>query len=356
MSGQPPTRDPDHSPLSFDELVALFVAFSVIGSILWWTLGRRAETWIGQSGLLGTRVEQTDQVGNLGLPGVTASPTANATAGTRGNGGTVAASPEVTAPNADVTVAPAPVTAPAAPTAPAAVVPPAPVIPLPIPAPVSVAPSPSPVAPSPAPTIVVPSAVANSVTFPDVPNTYWAYPFIDELSKRGMIAGVGDGNFRPDQPVNRAQYAALLSEVLSGAKQGGIPFSDVQPGFWANQPIDAAVRAGFLKGYPDQTFQPADPITKMQVLLSLANGFQLPKPADPNAALQPLADRDQIPDWAKPAVGAATQSGVVVNYPDVGQFRPNDPATRAEVAAMLYQALKTTGQLPPIQSSYIVQP
>ncbi|MFM7424974.1 MAG: S-layer homology domain-containing protein [Elainella sp.] len=360
MSGQPPTRDSDRSPLGFDELVALFVAFSAIGAILWWTLGQRASTWIGQSGLLGTRVEPSGQVGTVGLPGITASPSP-ASAGAPSPTAAASTATDTTTVTTEATTgtaAPAAptITAPAAPTAPAAVVP-RPAVPVPIPAPIVVAPpAPSPVPASPAPTIVVPNAGANAVTFPDVPTTYWAYPFINELGKRGMIAGVGDGSFQPDQPVNRAQYAALLSEVLSGARQGEIPFSDVQPGFWAAQPIDAAVKAGFLKGYPDKTFEPAEPITKMQVLLSLANGFQLPKPADPNAAIQPLADRDQIPEWAKPAVGAATQAGVVVNYPDVSQFRPNESATRAEVAAMLYQALKTTGQLPPIQSNYIVQP
>ncbi len=356
MSGQPPTRDSDRSPLSFDELVALFVAFSAIGAILWWSLGRRAETWIGQTGLLG-RVEPSGQVSSTaGLPTVTASPGA-ASSGTANSGtvsnGTV---PSPTAPetiDGTAPVAPSPIV-----TAPAVIAPRAVVI---VPAPVAVAPpSPLPpveqVSPAVSPTIVVPSVGTDAVAFPDVPNTYWAYPFINELGRRGMIAGVGDGNFRPDQPVNRAQYAALLSEVLTGSQQGKIPFSDVPAGFWATQPIDEAVKSGFLKGYPDATFEPGEPITKMQVILSLANGFQLAKPADPNAAIQPLADRDQIPEWAKPAVGAATQSGVVVNYPDVGQFRPNEPATRAEVAAMLYQALKTTGQLPPVQSSYIVQP
>jgi hypothetical protein len=197
---------------------------------------------------------------------------------------------------------------------------------------------------------------ANAVTFPDVPNTYWAYPFIAELGKRGMIAGVGDGTFKPDEQINRAQYAALLSEVLSGTQLGQVPFNDVPAGFWGTQAIDEAVQSGFLKGYPDTSFKPGQPISKMQVLLSLANGFQLAKPADPNAALQVFEDRDQIPDWAKPAIAAATQAGAVVNYPNVSQFKPDQPTTRAEVAAMLYQALEATGQLPPIQSNYIVQP
>jgi hypothetical protein len=171
---------------------------------------------------------------------------------------------------------------------------------------------------------------------------------------RPSVVVVGDGSFKPDQPVTRAQYATLLSEVLKGPRQSEISFSDVQASSWAAQPIEAAVRAGFLEGYPDQTFQPADLITKMEVILSLVNGLQLSKPQDPEAALQAFSDRDQVPEWARPALGAAAQADVVVNYPDVDRLRPDQPATRAEVAALLYQALQTTGQVPPLESPYIV--
>ena len=230
---------------------------------------------------------------------------------------------------------------------PAVVAPPAAIAPPPLPS------SPAPITPT-APAIAVPKLGASAVIFSDVPQSHWAYPFINALNQRGMLGGVGDGSFQPDQLVTRAQYAALLSEVLKGPRQSEINFSDVQASSWAAQPIEAAVRAGFLEGYPDQTFQPADLITKMEVILSLVNGLQLSKPQDPEAALQAFSDRDQIPEWARPALGAAAQADVVVNYPDVDQLRPDQPATRAEVAALLYQALQTTGQVPPLESPYIV--
>ncbi|QYO64267.1 S-layer homology domain-containing protein [Leptolyngbya sp. 7M] len=179
---------------------------------------------------------------------------------------------------------------------------------------------------------------------------------IAELARRGMISGFEDGSFRPDQPVTRTQYATLVGEVLTDVQQESQAFPDVPVNFWGKPAIDEAVKSGFLRGYPDTSFQPNQPISRMEVLLSLVNGFQLPKPADPAAPLQVFQDRDQIPEWARPAVAAATQANVVVSHPNVNQFNPNQPATRAEVAAMLYQALTTTGQLPPIQSNYIVRP
>ena len=335
---QPPTPESDRrDPLGFDEILALLLAFSAIGAVLWWSMGRGSESWMSQGlGAAQTQVEAS--------PSKRLSPTP-----------TAAASGEVA--GAAVTVSPLPEASVAV------VVPvPAPIVAVPVPV-LPVAPAPSPtvlpsIAPpvSQRPVIVIPTVGAQAAAFPDVPNGYWAAPFIAALSQRGLIAGVNDGMFKPDEPVNRAQYAALLSGVLRPAQQGEIPFNDVPANFWGNQAIDEAVKSDFLKGYPDKTFKPEQPISKMQVLLSLADGFDLPKPADPTPALQALDNRSQIPDWAKPAVAAAAQSNVIVSYPDVKQFQPNQPATRAEVAAMLYQALRTKGNLPPVQSVYILQP
>lgn len=364
MSGQSPTPNSGRDPLGFDELIAVLVALLSVGAILWWSLGRQAETWVRQSGLLGTstRVQAESETGvledNQAERQVGVAPDASGTVSppvvTSVQVSPGVASPGVASPGLDSQLVPG-----------AAVVP-IPVAPVPgtVPTqPGTIAPVPGivpgavvPGAVAPSPTVAVPSVAATATTFPDVPDTYWAYPFIAELGKRRMVAGVGDGTFKPDEQINRAQYAALLSEVVSGVQLGQVPFNDVPAGFWGTQAIDEAVQSGFLKGYPDASFKPGQPISKMQVLLSLANGFQLAKPADPNAALQVFEDGDQIPDWAKPAIAAATQAGVVVNYPNVSQFKPDQPTTRAEVAAMLYQALKATGQLPPIQSNYIVQP
>lgn len=327
MTGPQPS--PNRKALDLDELIAIVVAFSVIGTILWWTLGQKTKTWPGQVGGLGERLERSgrEDKGAAVAPGAISLPSPD-----------LSAAPEPSLPaRTPVVIAPPPV-----------VVSPQP---LPPSAPAPTTPAPTAAAPA---TITVPQVGAAAVTFSDVPQSHWAYPFINALNQRGMLGGVGDGSFKPDQPVTRAQYATLLSEVLKGPRQNQINFSDVQSDSWAAQPIEAAVRAGFLEGYPDQTFQPADLITKMEVILSLVKGLQLSKPQDPEAALQTFSDRDQVPEWAWPALGAAAQADVVVNHPDVDRLRPDQPATRAEVAALLYQALQTTGQVPPLESPYIV--
>lgn len=354
MTGQPPSSGSDRrDPLGFDEIVALLVAFTVVGAVLWWSIGRRAETWLGEQQFpaLGTEGSQTVPEDTIRTDPQT---------------GDVLVEPDTDrspAPSTGLPVSPIPQTGrtgiPRTAVIPGVVAPVVPADEEPIEQPTSPSAVPGNLSTSgAAPAIVVPSVSPEAaVSFPDVPSDYWAYPFITELSRRGIISGFDDGRFQPDRPVTRAEYAALVSKVLPNNQQTQITFGDVPIGFWGAPAIDEAVKTGFLKGYPDATFQPNQAISRMQVLLSLANGFQLPKPADPDLPLQVFDDRAQIPEWAKPALAAATTSNVVVNYPNLNLVNPNQPATRAEVAAMLYQALTTTGQqLPLIESNYIVRP
>lgn len=355
MTAQPPSPGSNRrDPLGFDELVALLVAFAAIGAVLWWSIGRRADDWLGQQfSPPSPEVATPGIAGSLG-DGALSADEANDTANRRvdGTNGDSAVSP--LPPD---TVAGASGSVRRSDGVPNAALIPAIVAPAVIPSPAPATPVPSPTASAGAPSVVVPGVSPEAaIRFPDLPNSYWAYPFVAELTRRGIISGFQDGTFRPDQPVTRAEYAALIGGVLPAAQQAQIPFNDVPAGFWGTQAIDQAVKSGFLKGYPDATFEPTQPISKMQVLLSLANGFQLAKPANPGAVVQAFDDRAQIPEWATPAVAAAAESGVVVNYPNVSQLNPNQPATRGEVAAMLYQALTTTGQLSPIPSNYIARP
>lgn len=355
MTGQPPSPGSDRrDPLGFDEIVALLVAFTVVGAVLWWSLGRRAEDWLSQQwstpGITGTQPDSDRFEIDSTEPQVETTPVDPDSA-------RISPNPEATSP------APTPLQTGRT-GIPRAVIIPGTVAPAVVPTtrPVSPAQPDTSAAvpeegPATAPTIVVPGVSPDApVSFADVPADYWAYPFISELSRRGIISGFTDNRFQPDQSVTRTEYAALVSEVLPDATQGQIAFGDVPAGFWGTQAIDEAVKSGFLKGFPNETFQPNQPISRLQVMLSLVNGFQLPKPADPNLPLQAFDDREQIPAWARPAVAAATDANVVVNYPNVSLLNSEQPATRAEVAAMLYQALTTTGQLPPIQSNYIVRP
>ncbi|PPS45430.1 DUF1565 domain-containing protein [Chroococcidiopsis sp. TS-821] len=195
--------------------------------------------------------------------------------------------------------------------------------------------------------------VAPQFAFSDVQGL-WAQPYIAALASREIIAGFPDGTFKPNEPVTRAQFAAIVSKAFTPTPQREAQdFNDVSRNFWGYQAIQTAYRGGFVAGYPGGAFQPQQQIPRVQVLVSLANGLNL-RADNPNV-LSTYADASQIPSYATDAVAAATQRQLVVNYPTPNQLNPNRPATRAEVAAFVYQALVNSGRAQAIASPYLVR-
>ena len=206
-----------------------------------------------------------------------------------------------------------------------------------------------------APLVIVQHPVQAQSTFSDISSDYWARGFIQELANRGVISGFPDGTFRPNDPVTRAQYAAMVRQAFRrSAIREPQRFVDVPSNYWAADAIREAYITGFLAGYPGNTFRPDENIPRAQVLVSLANGLNYAANNSPNGVLQAYNDSNSIPDWARPSIAAATERQIVVNYPDVRFLNPNRSATRAEVAAFIYQALVSSGNVAAISSPYIV--
>ncbi|MEM9153793.1 MAG: S-layer homology domain-containing protein, partial [Cyanobacteria bacterium P01_F01_bin.33] len=200
-------------------------------------------------------------------------------------------------------------------------------------------------------------------SFEDVTPEYWAFPFIEALREEGFIAEPsGSGKFAPDEPVTRAELAAKIREALvpDSARQSGegeaSAFPDIPEDFEGAGAIDGAIASGFMSGYSEGVFRPDQLVPRHQVLVSLASGLDLPSADNPEAILAQFADGDRLPDWAKAQVAGAVEAGLVVNYPTTTQLQPEKSATRAEVAAMVHQALVHRGETASVSSEYIVSP
>ncbi|MDZ8185361.1 MAG: S-layer homology domain-containing protein [Nostoc sp. ChiSLP02] len=192
-------------------------------------------------------------------------------------------------------------------------------------------------------------------TFSDVSSNYWAAPFIQELSQRGVIAGFPDGSFRPEEAVTRAQFAAMVNKAFQKAQQRSpISFTDVPSNYWAASAIGQAYTIGFLSGYPGNRFEPNQAIPRQQVLVSLANGLEYSASGNIESTLQYFNDASNIASYARSPIAAATEKQIVVNYPNVKFLNPTATATRAQVAAFIYQALVSSNQASAINSPYIV--
>lgn len=192
-------------------------------------------------------------------------------------------------------------------------------------------------------------------TFSDVSSNYWAAQFIQELSQRGVIAGFPDGSFRPEEAVTRAQFAAMVNKAFQKAQQRQpISFNDVPSNYWASSAIRQAYTIGFLSGYPGNNFRPNEAIPRQQVLVSLANGLEYTPSGNTESTLQYFNDGSNIADYARRPIAAATEKQIVVNYPNVKFLNPTATATRAQVAAFIYQALVSSNQASAINSPYVV--
>ncbi|MCM2997161.1 S-layer homology domain-containing protein [Paenibacillus cellulositrophicus] len=150
------------------------------------------------------------------------------------------------------------------------------------------------------------------------------------------IQGYPGSTFRPDQPVTRAEMAAILSKAAqqaAGDKAGtaASTFRDVKDGFWAGKAIAAVTGAGLMKGYEDGTFKPEKAITRAE-MATLASRL---KPG-PSAAGSSF--RDTAGHWAESAIAKAQGAGILNGYPD-GTFRPSKALTRAEAVTALNRAL-----------------
>jgi len=196
----------------------------------------------------------------------------------------------------------------------------------------------------------------STTDFPDT-SQHWAGDYISALSQRNLIRGFSNGSFQPDNPMTRAQFASLIVGAFSpGTRRPTTTFVDVPDDFWAAEVIQRAYRSQFLSGFPDYTFAPQNPVLKLQVLLSLVSGMELMAMSAPNTdVLRQFSDRTEIPAYARREIATATQLGLIFNYPDKTRLTPNRVASRAEVTAMVYQAMVLLKKVPALASPYWIR-
>jgi hypothetical protein len=337
-SSQPPSGE--RNPLGLDELIAILVAFGTMGAILFWVTGRNPDR-------LNAR--------NWQFPAVFSQPAVTP------------ASPGILTPASPGSPLPSPATTPVpskrdvAPVAPLG-----PILPQNPPVGAIVVP-PKPIERStPAPAITKPKAdkpkaakpKVGPVILSDVPDKYWARPFIVALVDRKIFSDLTDSKFRPEESMTRAELARLIQRMSDDKEpiRKPIDFKDVTDKSPVAPAIDHTVTTGYLKGYPNNEFRPDKNIPRVEVITALASGLNLKRSGRASKTLQLYTDRTKVPKWAVDKVAAATEAGIVVNHPERTLLQPNRTATRAEVAAMIYQAMAKKGQVPAKASEYVVKP
>jgi len=170
---------------------------------------------------------------------------------------------------------------------------------------------------------------AAQTVFYDIQPDEQVYPFVKYLAEKNLLVGYPDGSFHPGDPISRAEMATLLVRAgeLPGQRPATPTFKDVEQQHWAYDMIEAAVEAGLVKGEPDGLFRPEDPVTRAETAALLLRLTRVPLPA----VTLPGAIQDvNSSHWAWRQVAAALDAGLLImstnNY-----FGPDIPATRTEV-------------------------
>lgn len=171
--------------------------------------------------------------------------------------------------------------------------------------------------------------------FTDVTN-HWAYSAIKRVYTRGLMVGMDEKTFAPDQQLSRAMLAVILYAMAGEpAVTGEGPFTDVPAGCWYTDAIVWAAQNGIVSGFGDGTFRPNAAITRAQAAVMLYGyaaftGVDVTARAD----LSAYSDAGQIPAWAMDAMQWANARRLIVGR-DSSHLAPNGGATRAEMAAIL---------------------
>jgi hypothetical protein len=188
------------------------------------------------------------------------------------------------------------------------------------------------------------SIAYNPVVFPDVRPNHWASGYILYLASRGIINGLTDGKFGPDDKVSRAQYVAMLTRAFSSAKLGTKAikcYSDVDPDAWYAK----SVAWSYINNIStilaqDGSFYPDRPLTRQDMAVLSNNmtlGLSLRLPQKGTALT--FSDQSSISQYALSAVDRMTKYGIIAGAG--GKYFPNSGLTRAEAAKIISTLMKS---------------
>ena len=170
-------------------------------------------------------------------------------------------------------------------------------------------------------------------TFLDVPEDYWAAAPIGYLATLAILGGYPDDTFKPDEPLTRAELAAILVRAKGFPTPEVVAslFPDVERTHWAAPYIEVAMDRKYVSGYPDGKFYPWKKVTRAEAVVVMLKFAGLTEPLSLTAA--PFPDLPKR-HWAARAASVAKTNGLL-EYLSGKDFEPDKPLTRAEAAEII---------------------
>ena len=124
-----------------------------------------------------------------------------------------------------------------------------------------------------------------------------------------ILDGYSDGTFRPNEPITRAEFAAIAARFDENAASGSASFSDLS-GHWAAGEISKAYQNGWVTGYSDGTFRPDQSITRAEAvtLINRVLERELPEDAELLDEMNVWSDNRDTGKWYYLDIQEATNS------------------------------------------------
>jgi alpha-tubulin suppressor-like RCC1 family protein len=178
--------------------------------------------------------------------------------------------------------------------------------------------------------------------FSDIEGISWAKDSIVFLAGQGIINGMGDGTFKPNGNITRAQFASIIVNTLGKTNDVATSnFTDVKSGQWYYNAVSIAFKNNYIHGRSATVFAPNDNISRQDLCVIMANALNLTS-LNPDTSLAAFKDSASINDYAKNAVAACFEEGLINGMPG-GLFAPKGNATRAQASVIIKKAFDKYG-------------
>lgn len=203
-------------------------------------------------------------------------------------------------------------------------------------------------------------------TFSDVPQDHWANPYVEAMTQKGVVTGVGNGRFNPDGNLSTAEFAVMLTqafcpEAVAGPEEGGAWWEPYLDAAWsAGYLIDTTAGFSYIDGIWDVTYTDGtwnedvvtEPMTRYDMAQAMYNtvvaeGMALPTDEQREAAQAAIGDFASIPEDYESAVVAMYALGYLSGVNANGDFGGEGAMTRAQSCVVMSKLLGTDVETAP---------
>ncbi len=177
-----------------------------------------------------------------------------------------------------------------------------------------------------------------SMSFSDVKESDWYYSYVKTVYEKGLMKGISDTEFAPDEKLTRAMFVTILYRMDGEPDAGTSAFTDVEKDSWYEKAVAWANGNGIVQGVSETEFAPNVNITREQ-MAAIIYRYAKYKGVDTEAVMKDtntLSHNDifEVSDWAKEGMQYCIAAGIITGD-DNGNLLPHNTATRAETATVI---------------------